>query len=316
VPEDGGALRRLPVPEAALDSLDAALQRAARSGDHAGLSVLGYGEVTTVVRLQHAGRDYAVKGLPTFRDQAAAERHVAAVERYVRALTELGVRVVATDARLRAQPGGSHVVYLLQPMFEPDTMGQRYVAACAPGARLEAFGQVVETLRRAVTAGVTPDGQLSNWAFTADGPVYLDVSTPFLRDAEGRPALDWTFFVDAHPWPLRPLIRAQLPAAVGKYHSLRTQLVDLLGNLLKEDLAALLPALTAEANRRCGFERPITEAEVRRYYAADARTFGALLEARRLDRFVRVRLLGRTYPVLVPPRFERHPGGRRPVASR
>lgn len=290
-----------------LDDLDARLQTASRTGDHSGLSVLGYGEVTTVIGVETPEGSFAIKGLPSFRSIEAARRHAACIERYTRALTALGVNVVDTDARLREQADGSAILYLVQPMLPPGSLGPQHFAGLQAEAVEEAFGRILATLRRSVTRTVTPDGQLSNWAFVDGQLRYLDVSTPFMLDEDGRPELDWQFFMDAHPLVLRPVIRAQLPSVVGKYHDLRVQLVDLLGNLLKEGMGELVGPLLRQANRLCDFERPITEAEIERYYAADARTFGLLLRLRRLDRWVRVKLLRRPYRVLIPPPFDRHP---------
>jgi len=289
-----------------LDDLDARLQHASLSGDHSGLSVLGYGEVTTVIGIHAPEGDFAVKGLPSFRSMEAAQRHIASIERYTTELTALGVDVVDTDPRIREQPDGTAILYLVQPMLPAGSLGPQHFARLEGDEIGETFERILTTLKRAVTARVTPDGQLSNWAFVGDRLQYLDVSTPFLLDERGRTELDWEFFLDAHPWLLRPVIRMQLPSVVSKYHDLRMVLVDLLGNLIKEDMGGQLDDFAEQINRSCALERPITRREVERYYAEDARTFGALLELRRLDRWVRVKL-GRPYRVLIPPRFDRHP---------
>ena len=140
---------------------------------------------------------------------------------------------------------------------------------------------------------------------------YIDTSTPLVRE-DGRELLDVELLLRSLPAPLVPLVRwLYLDEILDRYYEVRRVLMDLLGNLLKERLEPLLgPGLervnAVLAGRLAWLGAPpLTEREVRRYYRADARMWQVLLGLRRLDRFVRVRLLGRPYPFLLPERIER-----------
>jgi len=98
------------------------------------------------------------------------------------------------------------------------------------------------------------------------------------------------------------LRRVVLGSILDKYYDPRGVVLDLLGNLHKERLADHVPGFLDLANAT--LRPPLTEPEVRRYYASDARTWAALQRLRRLDRLAH-RALGRTYPFLLPGPIER-----------
>jgi len=148
------------------------------------------------------------------------------------------------------------------------------------------------------------DGQLANWARVEGEWVYLDVTTPLLRDDGGRDRLDADVFLAMLPGILRGLVkRFLLHAITATYFDLRTVALDLLGNLHKERLAEHVAAGVDVANRR--LERPLSVREVRSYYARDARLWAWLLWLRRADRWWHLRVRKRVYPFLLPGRIER-----------
>jgi hypothetical protein len=78
--------------------------------------------------------------------------------------------------------------------------------------------------------------------------------------------------------------------------------IDLIANFYKEQRAELIPDLVEEANRFFAEEtpdlgvEPISVKEVDSYYREDALIWSLYLNLRRLDRFLRTRLLRRDYP--------------------
>ena len=88
-----------------------------------------------------------------------------------------------------------------------------------------------------------------------------------------------------------------------KYYEPRGVALDLLGNLHKERLGALVPELLARANRRVG--QPFAADEPARYYASDKRMWEVLQAVRRFDRAWQRRIRRRTYPFLLPGKIER-----------
>lgn len=301
------------VPQAALEALERAVQEALRSGDPRGLELLGYGEITTVVRLRVEGRAFACKRLAPFPDAEAARRTADCIRSYVEALEGHGVDVLETELGLVAGEGGSVVVHCVQPALPAEALGPAHLHGLAPDEGARCAERIFERLRGAVTPRLAPDGQLSNWAFPGDRLVYLDVSTPFLRDERGRERFDFQHETRALPLPLRVVVdRFLLAGILESYYSLRGQARDFLGNLEKERLGAWIPRLLPLANRVLALDPPLSREEVARHYARDARTYAAIQAARRADRWWQRRVLRRPYPYLLPPRIERHEGAHRP----
>ena len=72
---------------------------------------------------------------------------------------------------------------------------------------------------------------------------YFDVTTPMLDDEAGRTRLDLRLLTSPLPAAVRarPCARFVAPGIVAAYHDLRSVVVDLVGNLLKERLDGLVP---------------------------------------------------------------------------
>jgi hypothetical protein len=62
----------VPLPQ--LEALEASIQRALTNGAVGGPEVIGYGEITSVVRLRSGGREFACKRLVPFPEPDAARR--------------------------------------------------------------------------------------------------------------------------------------------------------------------------------------------------------------------------------------------------
>ncbi len=285
--------------------LDESVTRALETGDETELDVLGYGEISTVLGVDTPNGGYACKRLPPFRSSNHVDAYMQIVERYMRELGAGGVHAIETDLRTVPKDDGQIVVYLVQPKLPSRTLGPSHFERLGVDRAPEAFARILDLIRATVKPHVAPDGQLSNWAFVGDDIVYIDVTTPFMRDENGQPLMDWTPFIEAVPPIVRPLMRRGVPKILASYHSLRGQVVDFLANLRKHGLDDLVPALLDCANELLAFERPITVEQVRKYYRVDARTYALLEKMRRVERWRQQKLLGRTYPILLPPRIER-----------
>jgi hypothetical protein len=287
-----------------LGAFELVVRRALRDGaDGRRLTILGYGEVTTVFALDDA---WACKRLPNFSREADAEKCAAVIRRYVQALGSAGVEVLPTDVRLVASPP-AWSIYCLQPRLAPSALGPARLRERGLEAALQDLDAVLRALERSVSPRLAPDGQLSNWAFVGDRMLYLDVTSPFMRDERGRDEIDWRQHLRSLPAPLRPVaLRWIVPHLLDKYFTLRGQLVDLLGNLKKERLEHLSEPFREHVNARFALQAPITRVEVERYYRSDARTYAFLQAARRADRWLQRRVLAREYPYLLPPRLDRN----------
>jgi hypothetical protein len=287
-----------------LAALDEAIDRALASGDAGSLEVLGYGEISTVVAWPAAAGRLACKRLPAFESEARVAAYRACFDDYLAALGAGGVPVVPSTLQVRARPDGHWSVTCVQAALPVESLGPRLWAE-APAQRVIAmFDQILEQILGATGPRLGIDGQLSNWAWLDGEPWFLDVSTPLLRDADGRERLDTDLFIASLPWALRSAIRRfLLDDILAKYYEPRGVVLDLLGNLYKERLGALVPALLERANLRV--ERPFAADEPARYYSSDRRMWGLLQSVRRLDRSWQRGVRRRPYGFLLPGRIER-----------
>lgn len=259
------------------------------------------------------------------RHAAALDAYEHAIAAYVRALEAHGVACVPTALQRYERADGKVVAYLVQPRAPRERLLPVFLASAPRDVALTAFRAllgVIEGATGALGGRLGLDGQLANWLLDVDpGEVvagdartvklrYLDNSTPFMKDRDGREMLDLSAFLVTFPAPLRVLVSTFLvKGIIQQYYSARLVIKDLIANMLKERLDGLVAPFIAEANARAAVaaspEGPITEAEVRSYYKSDAAMYAALQWARRADRWVTMRVCRRTYPHLLPPPIER-----------
>jgi hypothetical protein len=287
-----------------LHELDAAMTRAFATGDVSGLAVLGYGEITTVVVCESGGVRYACKRLPPFATHDDADRYSALFAEYLAALEARGVRVVPSTLERLDADDGTLVIYCVQPVLPAGQLATRVIERSDDAQALRLFQTILERILGAAGPQVGLDGQLSNWMVEGDDVLFLDVTTPMLKDAQGRDRLDTELFLAAAPPPVRPLFRRfVVPDVITKYHDPRGAVLDLVANLIKEGLERHIAPFLRAANAR--LSSPIKASEVRRYYEDDARLWTLWQAMRRCDRFVRTRVLGKPYPFLLPGPIER-----------
>ena len=294
-----------------LRRLDATMTRAFATGDVSGLEILGYGEITTVVVCESGGRRHACKRLPPFATAEEADHYAALFAEYLDTLSQRGVRLVPSSLQRLDRDDGTVVVYCVQPVLPAEQLAVRVLEHSDAAEALSLFETLLDHIVTAVSPRVGLDGQLSNWMVDGDELLFLDVTTPMLKDEAGRDRLDTELFLAAVPPPVRPLFRRfVVPRVIDKYHDPHGVVLDLIANLIKEGQERHIGPFLKAANRRLG--TPLSEVEVRRYYEGDARVWTAWQALRRCDRFVRMRLLGKPYPFLLPGRIERR--GARPRA--
>lgn len=292
--------------EAELSELEGRVCRALISGRVEGLEILGYGEISIVLGWQGRAGRFACKRLPPFRTPEALEAYEALVGEYLVTLGAQGTPPLPTRIQALERQDGQLAVYCLQPILDAAALGPRILKERPAGDALAFLGRVLTAIRGTIGPGLGVDAQISNWALVEGGLGYLDVATPLLRDEAGRERLDTRLFAASLPWALRGPVRWwMLDDILGKYYDPRRAVLDLLGNLIKEDLGAFLPEAIGLAGEVFGFERPLGLQEVERYYRSDARMWAALQWLRRRDRWWQRRVRRRAYPFLLPEKIER-----------
>ena len=288
-----------------LTQLEEEVVRALRTDDDSHLTVLGYGEISTVILYFTTDEEVACKRLPLFDNRDRFESYGRIFERYLDRLGEVGVEVVPSRLSAVEREDGRLAVYCVQPRLESRQLMPVVLREASVGEGIALFDELLDRFEGAVSEGLGLDCQLSNWARCDGRLVYLDVTTPLMRDESGRELLDVELFLASLPAFLRAIVRRFMMSAIlDKYYSLRGVVLDFLGNLIKEGLNRWIPTFLARANRR--LERTFSLREVERYYRSDARMWALLQRVRRLDRIWQRKIRRRPYPFLLPGRIERN----------
>ncbi len=290
--------------------------------------ILGYGEISTVIEIQDARMDgLAFKRLPLFHDTREVERYRVVFDEYQRLLEQLNIRLPAQNAAVVQNARDVPVFYIVQAKLNPASIGNRALHILRDDEILELVPRVLQELHKAYAHNhaqtqtqIALDGQISNWAIeNFDDKVlrdsfslrYVDTSTPLFR-VNGAEQLDAELFLRSAPsflaWLLRKLYLADV---VNRYYDFHRVAVDLVANFYKEQRADLVPAVVKTVNaffeqdaRALGIA-PLTEQEVRAYYREDAQIWSLYFNARKLDRWLRTRVLRQPYPYILPQKIQR-----------
>lgn len=287
------------IDPAVLEAVEEDVTAALRTGSDDHLDIAGYGEISTVIRIETGGGVFAAKRLPAMtREQFEAYR--ATVARYLDELAASKVHVAETEVLgVGVNAVVPYCVQPLEPLLLVDELRD---------VGVEQASRRMQTLVEAVTAVVGErtglDAQVSNWAVRDGGLVYFDVTTPFLRDDRGGEMLDTDVFIAALPWAARAGVkRFLLDSILEDYYDVRAVVLNAAGNLYKERLAHVVEPLLAAANPRV--TPAITPTDAQRYYRTDARVWGLLQLLRRADRSWQRTVRRRPYPFLLPGPIER-----------
>lgn len=290
------------------DAVGRALAAAHGGTEDTGLSVIGYGEISSVIGWPTDAPAVACKRLPEFPTGAAASRYRERFEAYLCLLVERGVQPVRSEFHTVAVARSDQVVgYVLQPVLPSSDLGPNVLRSANPDPGHPMLRAVVDCVLQVTDEHTGLDAQISNWVHGMDGMdglQYLDVTTPMCFDDSGRIELDMDLFLAAYPWALRSAIgRFVAPGVVAAYRDPRHVLIDMTANLIKERLSAWIPAVLEVVND--AVSPAVTPDEVRRYYRSDARLWEVMLRLRRADRWWQRNVRRREYPFLLPGRIER-----------
>lgn len=292
------------VPHTELTDLETRVRTALRTADDDALDVLGYGEVTLVLRLETEQGAFACKRLPEFPDRTRFEQYRRGLDEYLHRLSEGGIDVADTKLWHVHRPSGRITAYCVQRELPKQRLCSRLLHSEDETWAKDFFSRFLDRVGRAVTPSLGLDAQAANWMDVDGRLLYVDVSTPLMRDARGHERLDVRLFFTSLPWFLRDAVRLTMTKSIfDKFYETRGVLLDFLGNLHKERLDTLIPAFLEQANAR--LTDPITANEVAAYYRDDARMWELIQRLRKADRFWHRKVRRRPYPFLLPPPVKR-----------
>jgi Family of unknown function (DUF6206) len=292
------------VPAQELATLEGRVENALATADDRELDVLGYGEVTLVLRLETAQGAFACKRLPVFPDRQRLEAYRRCLDEYLERLAERRLRVADTELWHMTLPTGRVVAYCVQQALPVKRLCSTLLHSEGDAWAADFFARFLDSVDRVVTPDTGLDAQASNWMDLDGELTYLDVTTPMMRDTRGRERLDVRLFFTSLPWVLRDAVRLSMSRSIfDKFYQRRGVVLDFLGNLHKERLDHLVPLFLDQAAAR--LPHPITVEEVAAYYRDDAQMWELIQRLRRADRFWHRRIRRRIYPFLLPPAVRR-----------
>jgi hypothetical protein len=293
--------------------------------------VLGYGEISTVFEFNAARMEgLAFKRMSIFETQAELDNYYSAYRDYNELLEkEIGIRLPGHGHAVVQNQSGRPNFYIIQAKLPSYSIGNNAIHLLnRQGIKILVERVLTELLklwsfnRRQTKYQVSIDGQISNWVidgFDPDNPQlaedislsYLDTSTP-LYLLDGVEQFDPELIIRTTPRLLAVIIRQFFLADVmTRYYDPRQVVIDILANFYKEQRADLIPELVISANnfldnggKELGVE-PINNKEISDYYREDALIWSFLSFARRLDRFLYLKILRREYPYILPGNVER-----------
>lgn len=289
-----------------LAELERRFQQAFATGADGGLEIIGYGEISSVVRWESTSGEVAAKRLPNYPSRDARRAHRCLMEEYIDVLRRRGIAVLPTEFQELDGRDGSLVLYSVQTLVPSEFLAVDVLRSAMPEVGDRLLRQIITHTAEVVGDPVLGlDVQLSNWVLIDGRLWYLDISTPFMRDLDtGVSRLETSVFVASLPWLLRmPVQRFMAEGIVAEYFDLRTTLINAIANFRKERLDGWMDRAIEIANEL--IDDPIDLAEVDRYYGKDQRLWAVLQSLRRLDRWWQLRVRRRPYPVLLPGRIDR-----------
>lgn len=235
--------------------------------------IVGAGELTCVI----GWHGFAFKLLPPVDDVRRVEAYGALLDEYLIALRAAGVPVVATSFAVATTERGS-AGYIIQPRLPGEQLLSAVCRVSDVDVCVAYFKALLDHVDACVAAGIGIDPQLSNWMLVDGMPQLVDVTTPMLRDAEGRDRLDAEFFIALLPKALQAVARRFLLAdLLDKNFDHRKIILDLIGNMANYGLAHLTAPFVETANARLA--QPLSVAEVRGYRKEDKATWWLLRRA-------------------------------------
>ncbi|MFX1418405.1 MAG: DUF6206 family protein [Promethearchaeota archaeon] len=294
------------------------------------IKILGYGEISLVFEIIDDPAHLAYKRIPIFDTERQVKRHTWAFNNYNKILHEdIGILLPNQKIIWFKDEEDRIQFYIVQEKVNPDAVGNHVIH--------QVSDQEVETLillamremkkvwmfnKENNNLDVGIDGQISNFVvvdYNPDNPnitnntklLYLDTSTPMFRK-NGAEAMEAVLFLKSSPSFLRFLLKALfLQEVLDRYYDWRLVTIDLIANFFKEQKPEIIPKLIKSINKFFREEaseftiEPITLEEVKKYYKNDKMIWVIFQRARKIDRFLKTKLLRKKYDYYLPGKIER-----------
>ncbi|MFX0186320.1 MAG: DUF6206 family protein [Candidatus Hodarchaeota archaeon] len=294
------------------------------------IKILGFGEISLVFELVNDPAKLAYKRIPIFDTEKQVKRHIWAYNKYSQILEkDVGLTLPEYDTAWFKDEEGKIWFYCVQEKVLPESAGHKVIHHISENEIETLVLLAMREMKKVYTYGKENryinlgfDGQISNFSVIDYDPKspqvdintklsYLDTSTPLFR-INGKEAMDALLFLKSTPFFLRPLIKAAfLQEVLDRYYDWRLVTIDLVANFFKEQKPEIIPSLirlvnkffTKEANE-FNIEQ-ITLKEVEKYYKSDKMIWVLFQNARKIDRYIKTKLLRKEYDFYLPPKIKR-----------
>jgi hypothetical protein len=284
-----------------LANLELQVRRALDRRDFGELKVIGYGDSSVVLACEVAEKRFACKRLPVFPTRDDFNHYGDLLARYVAELHSRGVSTLETHLELATDHDSGCIAYCIQPAIDEPALLHHHLAKCPQPEAQQLLDRLLQIVLTVVSERVGFDADVSNWCLQNDQLTLIDVTTPLLRDENMSHELNVDVFLSSLPWMVRgPLKQIGVDALVGKFYTRRGILLDMLCGLYREGIEQHVPYFMARANEVV--DQPFSLRELRRYSLINEAIWNGGRKLQQLERLWRVRVLGKTYPVLLPPK--------------
>ncbi|MBY8985601.1 MAG: hypothetical protein KGD65_11055 [Candidatus Lokiarchaeota archaeon] len=294
------------------------------------IKILGFGEISLVFEIIGDPEQLAYKRIPIFKNEKQVRRHIWAYNEYCRILDkEVGLILPEHKVIWFLDDKEQIQFYSIQAKIDPESVGNKIIHHVSDDEIEILVLLVLRELKKVWTLNkekanieVGLDGQISNFVLMDYDSksstvnensklLYLDTSTPMLRK-NGVEAMEADLFLNSTPSFLRFLIKAFfIQEVLDRYYNLRLVIIDLLANFFKEQIPKIIPRLIKRVNQFLNEEAsefkidPISFVEVQKYYKSDKMIWVIFQNARRIDRYIKTKLLKKTYDFYLPEKIKR-----------
>ncbi len=271
-------------------------------------SVLGGGEISSVLLI---GDDDSVayKRMPLSSDRTSMEEYTESYHEYCRFLKEAGLNLPEDKTVLVEAPGRRIVLYIAQKKLPPERVGNTLIHTLDQGEIERLIERILTEIEKVWSFNnshspgleLALDGQLSNWVWLKEGPVYyIDTGTPIYRKNNVE-QLNTDMLVNTTPFLLRWIFNTFfLEDVLNRYYDPRQVNIDLVANLYKEQRPDLVSFAVKIINRKRAADlEPLTVKEVEKYYKEDSFIWAFVQAMRRLDCWFTTKILGRRFEIIL-----------------
>ena len=297
-----------------LQKFEAELNPSELSASSIPCRVLGYGEISSVLEIDHDS-SHAAKRMPLFHSETDANIYLENYSNYCQRLRAAGLNVPEDQTVLVKGHSGLTVLYILQKQLPADRFGHGLLHTADRDTILTLISRIIDEIEKvwsyntahADSLELAIDGQISNWVYLDSGELlFVDTSTPLMHE-NGKEVLDPELLLQSAPSFLRWLIRLFfLQDVMDRYYDRRLVYTDLVANLFKEQRADLVNDCIRLINQRvASLMEPLERKAIEAYYREDKLIWRLFLGLRRLDRFIKVKLLRGRYEFVLPGKIQR-----------